>query len=173
MVDSCMNKESVEIIGLCDPSIFDLNANPYWTQIAVPENLFLPVQKPDIEQIISVNIKAVIGRQKIIVTPISHGDNYEGKNLSGNKLVVEGLLCQTVTYAADVPEQTVHSVQFAVPFSAFIVIPLQPTPPQNFQVNVCIEDVFIIKRSNRELFKNVTILLQAVPTSVGICQNEC
>lgn len=179
----------IDITGLCDINAFDLNANPYWTEISVPETLIIPNQKPGIEQINAVNISTNIIRTKVIVTPSSPVDdtgtvipNFEGRIVTGRKLIIEGQLCQTVTYTGDVPAQTLHSVHFIVPFSAYIVIPLSITIDTvavdtrniKFQVNVCVEDLFIKEFHDRYIFKNVTLLLQAVPAPAvwAKCLNE-
>ncbi|MCT4605599.1 MAG: DUF3794 domain-containing protein [Marinisporobacter sp.] len=177
-MSACTNKSFIDVIGLCDPSVFDLATYPYWTQISIPESLILPEQKPDIEQINSVNISVEILRKKVIVTPNSDGvENQEGKLLTGRKLIVEGQLCQTINYTAAVPEQSVHSAHFVVPFSAFIVLadPISGTDPLdlNFDVNACVEDVFILNVCPRQIFKNVTLFLQAVPAAMTECPDNC
>lgn len=174
MNQSCFNKDLIDIVGLCDPEAIDLSfPNNLWTQISVPENLIIPDQKPDIEQINSVKIKANILKKKIIVTPKSNGENQEGKIITGRKLIVEGELAQAVTYTADVPEQTVHTAHFIVPFSAFIVLPEDTPLDTNYEINVCIEDVFIKNFCPRQIFKNVTLLLQAIRTIRTECPDEC
>ena len=88
-------------------------------------------------------------------------------------------MCQTLTYDAANETQTVNSIQFSVPFSAFIVIPKTVGNPAvdtkkiDFQINTCIEDVFIIDICPRQIFKNVTLLLQAVPVKSEECMNNC
>jgi spore morphogenesis protein SipL len=185
MNNRCIDYDDIEIKGLCNPDLidFDLETYNYWTQISIPENLLVPPQKPDIEEINSININVQIIRKKVIVTPRSGGiavgtpvDNNEGKRLTGRKLIVEGLLCQTVTYTAAVEEQSLHSIQFAVPFSAFIVVPRRidgvDTKDITFDINSCIEDVFIKDFCPRQIFKNVTLLLQAVPIPSEECLEE-
>ena len=177
----CVEQEIIDINGLCDPTTFDFTVNPYWTQISIPETLEIPMQKPDIEQINSVNVSAEIIRQKVIITPTSTGANVEGKIVTGRKLIIEGNICQVVSYTARVPDQKVHTAHFAVPFSAYIVIPIEilingvpvPTLDLNFQVNACIEDVFIKSFSDRQIFKNITLLLQAVPSPSSVCPEDC
>lgn len=172
MNQSCINKDFIDIVGLCDPETIDLTApNNLWTQISVPESLIIPEQKPDIEQINSVKIQTNIIKKKIIATPT--GTNEEGKIITGRKLIVEGELVQAVTYTADVPEQTVHTAHFVVPFSAFIVIPGDTEFDDNFEINVCIEDVFITSFCPRQIFKNVTLFLQAIKTPRTECPNNC
>jgi hypothetical protein len=184
----CVNNNDIDVRGLCNPDLvdFDLDLYPYWTQISIPEDLLVPDEKPDIEEITSVNINVQIIRKKVIVTPTAGGldadplvPNNEGKIVTGRKLIIEGLLCHTVTYVAAVAEQSLHSIQYSVPFSAFIVIPktigasLIDTKDITFDINTCIEDVFIKDFSPRELFKNVTLLLQAIPIQSDECSDEC
>lgn len=188
MSSHCVNNDEIEVRGLCNPDLvdFDLDSYPYWTQISIPEDLLVPSEKPDIEDLTSININVEIIRKKVIVTPTAGGEgadplvpNYEGKIVTGRKLIIEGLLCQTVTYIAAVEEQSLHSIQYSVPFSAFIVIPKEIGEPPidtkniNFDINTCIEDVFVKDFSPRELFKNVTLLLQAIPVQSDECLNEC
>jgi hypothetical protein len=61
--------QPVEIIGLCDPDLItvetnseapDYNLDRNWTEISVPELLFIPDQKPDIETLDKVYIKVKI-----------------------------------------------------------------------------------------------------------------
>lgn len=187
---SCRDIFGIDVTGLCDINAFDLTTNPYWTEISVPETLIVPDYKPSIEQINAINIAADILESKVIVTPQLYSTespydpipNFEGRNATGRKLIIEGRLCQTISYTADLPEQSVHSVHFAVPFSAYIVLPLtitiDTTPVDtlnlNFQVNTCIEDVYIKEFCDRYIFKNVTLLMQAVPTPLmrTVCENE-
>ncbi|MCT4508396.1 MAG: DUF3794 domain-containing protein [Tepidibacter sp.] len=174
MSQSYINKDLIDIVGLCDTDAIDLSSpNNLWTQISVPESLTIPEQKPDIEQINSVKIKVNIIKKKIIVTPDSNGENEEGKKVTGRKLIIEGELVQAVTYTADVPEQTLHTAHFIVPFSAFIVIPRDTPLDTNYEINACIEDVFIKSLCSRRIFKNVTLLLQAIPTLRTQCPSEC
>ncbi|WP_416176466.1 hypothetical protein [Clostridium sp.] len=108
-------KGIIDINGICDPTTIDLTTYPYWTQISIPETLVVPEQKPDIEEINSINASVEIVRTKVIVTPTSDGENIEGKILTGRKLIIEGNVVQSVSYTALEPEQSVHSAHFAVP----------------------------------------------------------
>lgn len=182
MTCGCSNNQFIDIVGLCDLDSIDFSMYPYWTQISIPENLLIPEQKPDLEQINSVSVGVEIFRAKVIVTPASNEENYEGKNLTGRKLIVEGGLFQTISYTALLESQSIHTAHFMVPFSAYIVIPARiyipgvgPVDPLelNFQVNACIEDIFIKDFCERQIFKNVTLLLQAVPVSGVSCEEIC
>ena len=91
--------ELIDISGLCNPAdVTDvISQYPYWLQMNVSETLEIPVLKPDVEQINSVNISVDIFRADIIKVPVSpvdaNGDyvsNLEGKVSTGRKLIIEG-----------------------------------------------------------------------------------
>ncbi len=179
-----MDDSLVTVAGLCDLKgiKFTKGVDNFWTQISIQDNLNIPEIKPEIEQITGVNVAVKIIRKKVIVTPSTDEcPNFEGKLLTGRKLIVEGELCQTITFIAARCEQPVHTARFIIPFSAFIVIPKtvrvwfkdkeQEVDSLNiiFQVNTCLEDVFVKKITPREVFDNVLLLLQAVPVTVNMC----
>ena len=207
---SCDCNFSVNVVGGCDLNTIDFTTitNPSyktdynWTEISVPEVLLVPCQKPDIENIDKVQIKADILCSKVIETPRylqintattpnvytvdANGfqiplPNAEGTYLTGRKLLIEGMLRQKIVYTADVPEQSVHSAHFDIPFSAYII--LYPKfsnavgnvvqvdtaivdVEQEFCVNACIEDVYVEALDERTIFKNVTLFLRAEPLYV-------
>ena len=179
-ITSC-SAELIDISGLCNPMDITnvISQYPYWIQMNVPETLNIPEQKPDMEQINSVNITVDIIRAEVIKVPISPVDkngeyipNLEGKVSTGRKLIIEGQLCQKVVYTANEAKQSVHSAHFYVPFSSYIVVPneiefntnnIVDSLNVNFQVNACIEDVAVKMLDERTILKQVTLLLYAVP----------
>lgn len=146
----------IEISGISD--IKPINPTMF-KQLSVQENLEIPSAKPDIEQIVSVNVGIKIKNTYVINTPV--GFSREGQNLTGHKLVVEGLLIQKVEYVADEPTQSVHAAHFEVPFSTYIVLPLGFVPGTKLDVTGYIEDIYVQLLCKRTIFKNVTILLDA------------
>ncbi|MDD2422464.1 MAG: DUF3794 domain-containing protein [Heliobacteriaceae bacterium] len=137
-------------------------------QVTVAENFDLPCQKPDIENLVSVNVNnVVINRQHIVPTPAVATPG--GDIFTGVKLCVEGTIYQTVTYFA-CGSQVMHAAEFQVPFSAYIVLP--PTTPSGIptigfnpnliQVNSVVECCFARMTSPRTIFKNVVLFLYAV-----------
>lgn len=166
------------VTGICNPA--DVTAvirnTPYWKQMYIPEQVTVPVLKPDIESINSVDITTKIIRKEVIITPSSTTPNLEGKSLSGRKLIVEGVLQQTINYTALDTLQSVHTFHSYIPFSSYIVVPAQidfgtPDSPNivdslyiNFEVNACVEDVSVSLLSPTQILKQVTLLLYAVPT---------
>lgn len=177
-----MNCELINISGLCNPTDVTnvISQYPYWIQMNIPETLVIPTQKPDMEQINSVNISVDIIRKEVVKVPVSSMDrrgnyipNLEGKISTGRKLIIEGQLCQKVVYTANEATQPVHSAHFYVPFSSYIVVPSEivfnngrttvDSLNVDFQVNACIEDVAIRMLDLRTILKQVTLLLYAVP----------
>ncbi len=137
----------------------------------------IPRQKPDLGDLHSENIAVEIVRKKVIVTPGSPlEDNLEGRRLTGRKLAIEGLLCKAITYTAFSEDQPMHTAHVTIPFSAYIVLPLEiggvDTLTLNFNVIPCVEDAFITEVSTRQIFQNITLFLQAVPTSDTACNER-
>lgn len=167
-----------DISGLCDPSDVTsvISSTPYWKQMYMTEKVAVPTQKPDIESLNAVNVSVEIIRKEVIVTPQSTAANLEGKSLSGRKLIVEGVLSQLISYTALETTQPVHTFHAYVPFSSYIVVPETidfgtPASPNvvdslniDFEVNACIEAVSLSLANPREVIKQVTLLLYAVPT---------
>lgn len=186
---SC-NTNLIDITGICEPAdtTATLITDPYWKQMYITESLMIPEVKPDIEQINSIITSVSIIRKLVIVTPRTYDDtgitpvpqpNLEGKLLSGRKLIIEGQLCQQIEYTALEDSQPVHSVEFFVPFSSFIVVPYEVTLTNqsgtvtvdslnvDFDVNACVEDVRACLLDSRRILKQVTLLLSAVPTAAS------
>lgn len=161
----CMDSGAIEVIGLCDPSKININAIRSWTEISIPEVETVPATKPDIETIDKVFISVKIISKRVIATPAGTG-NLEGTILTNRKLIIEGILCQKIVYTAALPTQPVHSMHINVPFSAFIVLPAGTSLEAEFCVEPCVEDVFVKAFNGREVFKNVTLFLQATPLTV-------
>ena len=128
----------IDMSGICDPASVTavIKDYPYWKQMYITESLTIPEEKPSAEQINSIVTSVSLLSSKIIITPRSYNDtgttpvaepNLEGRLLTGRKLIVEGKLCQQIEYTADDETQPVHSVTYYVPFSSYIVVPLQVT----------------------------------------------
>jgi hypothetical protein len=162
-------ESSIQIKGLCSEEELETKLEAgenNWTEMFIPEVLCIPTQKPDIEAIISVSARVDIISQRVVVTPQYVGDNSEGIQSTGRKLVIEGILRQTIIYTAAKKVQSVHAAHFDVPFSAFIIIPADTPVNRIFTIEPCIEDVFICALNERQIFKNVTLFIKATERSV-------
>ena len=204
---NCNSDFPVNVVGVSDFSIVDFTTSPNpsyktdynWTEISIPEVLLVPCEKPEIENIDKVQITVDILCSKLIETPkylqvntsvtpnVYEFDangfpiplpNSEGTYLTGRKLLLEGVLRQKIVYTADVPEQSVHSVNFDIPFSAYIIVypkfsnvvgnitqvdTAVVDVEQEFGVEACIEDVYIEALDGRTIFKNIILFLRAEP----------
>lgn len=121
--------------------------------------LQVPDVKPDIENIIDVDAKFICTNTKIIDTPV--GTSHEGQNLTGKKLVINGKLCITVTYVAEVETQTVHTAHFEICVCEYIVIPNGTNLDCNINPSVYIEDIFFEKINCRQLFTNIVFMIES------------
>lgn len=144
----------------------------YFTEIAVPETLIIPPEKPDIEQLISVMVDAKVISVRVVNTPIS--TSQEGQILTGKKLILEVKLKQKITYIADEPTQSVHAAHFEkVVTSIFVIVPpVIPPPPATNGIPIetllkekkviitpYIEDIYGCSKDTRTIFKNITLLI--------------
>lgn len=171
----CFGQSMVEIIGLSDPDevIVFVEAQDEkesimvgaWTQLTVTELFRLPVEKPDIGTIDKVFVEVKKVSTRLVNTPIGPSptkENEEGTRLTGQKLVFEGMLEQKAVYTAAKPDQPVFTVHFVAPFSAFLTL-AEDAELKEVSVDVCVEDIFAIPFNPREIFKSVTLFLQAIP----------
>lgn len=129
-------------------------------QFNLQECLKIPDVKYDIEQILKVICEVFIIDTRVIKTPIAK--SLEGQILTGWKLIVEGELKQKIEYVAALPNQPVHAVHFNIPFSSFIILPECFEISDVINVTGYIEDIFVRQIDKRNIFKNITILLDAV-----------
>ena len=151
-----------------EKALSSIDATNKWTEFFIPEIVDVPVQKPDIEDVLEVHSGITIISQRVVKTPIVTGltngqnvSNSECTNLTGRKLVIEGLLTQKVIYTANVENQAIHSANFIFPFSTFIIIEGNTPLSQKFKITPYIEDIFACRLSERSVFKNTTIFIKA------------
>lgn len=157
-----------------------LQCNPIsdkWVQLFVPKIVDVPSQKPDMEGIVSVNSCVEIISQRVVKTPEVTGytngsgvfipgediPNAECTKLTGKKLIIEGIIKQTVIYTALVLNQALHSASFTIPFSVFIILEKDTALNREYQLYPYLEHVFECMLSERSIFSNATIFIKAIP----------
>ena len=128
-------------------------------QLSVEEYLEIPHQKPDLETINNVSGKVDMIKCAVIKTGPSVSS--EGQKLTNYKLIVQGILHVVIEYTSCTPGQNVHSTHFSIPFSTFIVLPVDFVPGGKVDPHGIIEDVYAKEIDCRRLFVNTTILLTA------------
>ena len=174
---SDISANAIQIDGICTDikSVTEvISQYPYWFENIINETLKIPDQQPDIESLNSLNITVNILQQQVIKTPIATTENIEGKMLSGRKLIVKGNLCQRLSYTAAEYVQGVYTVDYYVPFSAYIVVPKEysfnsvvfDSLDINYNVSTCVEDVSLALIDSRTIKKQVTLLVYAVPKQI-------
>lgn len=161
MYCTCNKGHNYQVVGLCDLTDLDVSTEKNWTQVIIPEMLYLPDCYPDIEAIQKIYITAKITKSIVVDTPSSNVENNEGATATGKKLIVSGKLCQTIVYTADVCVQSLHSVNFEYPFCEYIILPSSTPLDQKFCIDACIEDVYAKVLTPKTIFKSVTLFLLA------------
>lgn len=134
-------------------------AQTNFKQLSVDENLIIPSVKPDVEDILNTIVDVVIINTTVVKT--IKGTSQEGQILTGYKLIIDGILHQKIEYIADEPAQTVHTAEFEVPFSSFIILPENFEEGSSINVAAYVEDVYVKLLDRRNIFKNVTLRLEA------------
>ncbi|MBW6409254.1 SPOCS domain-containing protein [Clostridium weizhouense] len=128
-------------------------------QISIDDNLCIPCEKPDIEEINDMKVDAEILECHVISTPTSISN--EGQILSGYKLIVRGVLKEIIEYTSDTVEQSVHSAHYCVPFSSFIILPSTYVVGSKVDIEAIVEDIYYKQINSRCFFKNITLLINA------------
>ena len=176
---ACTESNKAVIAGVCSTAkiqtllteILDDEDNPIpqlWTEISIPEVLTIPSVKPDVDQILSVNSNIKILCQKVIETPVAIGANLENFNLTGKKIIIEAVLSQRITYVSKTDCQSVHAAHFNVPVSAYIMAPDTTELTDKFKIIACLEDIYACVLNDRQIFKNSTLFLKALPIKCQI-----
>lgn len=178
----CDKFENINYVGTADGNTLEkaLTCRPVsnkWVQLFVPKILDIPSQKPSMEGIVTVNTCAQIISQRVIKTPTVTGytnsagvavpgteiGNGECTFLTGRKLIVEGIITQKVVYTSLTENQALHSANFMIPFSTFIIVEADTPLSTEFRLYPYIEDVFVYMLSERTIFSNNTLFIKAAP----------
>lgn len=128
-------------------------------QFSIEEYACIPPQKPNIEDINSINGDIEIIRYHPIQTISS--TSIEGQINSGYKLVVHGVLKLILAYTACDDCQSVHSAHYSIPFSTFITLPSDFDVSAKVEVYPDVEHIYYKNIDCRTIFINTTALLNA------------
>lgn len=169
----CVDEDSIFFSTNCEhPDCFILGDN--WQEEVFVGTVVVPCEKPSIEQIDSINADVQIISKKVILTPFLESatglqnTNIEGKITTGRKLIVEGLICLSISYVSLNIDQSVHSFHGQIPFSSFIVLPENTDLDQNFLVDSCIEKICVNRVCERSIDLTAAIMIKATK-SVNLC----
>lgn len=131
-------------------------------QTNVDKIFYLPIIKPDIEQIFKVWAKAYICKHKLIKTPVAI--SLEGQKLTGYKLLIMGDIDAKYEYVALDKAQSLHTAYGRIPFYSYIVMPEVFNPKAIVHPTILIEDIHSELINTRCIYINFTIML-----NVDIC----
>ena len=162
----CFSNNNYEVIGLCDIKRFNKKISEFkdksWAQVILSEKSKITSNKLSIKSITKVYLNIKIISTKIIKTHFFDSSNVEGLKINGKLLLVLGEIYENIIYISDTRYNSVHSLDFKIPFSTCIVID-KNTDLNNdsFCIYPCIENVFINMLDERTLNRSINLFLFA------------
>lgn len=146
----------IEYYGIDNCSIDHIN---YFKQINVDFTFCVPIQKPNIEQLVKVWATPCVVQQKVIQTP--KGISLEGQKITGYKCMISGDINYKVEYVALEPTQPLHTAHTTIPFCGYIVLPETFNPNSILTISIAVEDIYSELVDERCIYNNVTMMLIA------------
>ncbi len=161
-----VNNKFINFSNVSDLCVVSSNALGT-SQFVIKEEIKVPDNKPDIEQINNVNIRPEIINKKVVLIK-----DLRCQQLSF-KALITGMLKETISYTACNLEQSVHTFESKQPFYGNVLldfdlnlknksIHVKPTVNEiNKQISVdfCIEDINVQPVHSRKVLKFVTLLI--------------
>lgn len=138
----------------------------YFKETCLMEDLTIPCQKPNIEDLLDINVSCDIADYKLIET--THAVSYEGQYLSGYKLIVSVRFRIQVKYVAQSCAQTIHAAHFDdVMKNVFIIVPetyngarvCDLIRKNKFAINCYVEDIYATMKDVRTVATGITFLV--------------
>ncbi|WP_297522730.1 SPOCS domain-containing protein [uncultured Clostridium sp.] len=122
----------------------------------------IPVQKPDIEQVVKVWAEPCVKCEKLVKTPV--GISLEGQTVTGYKYLIEGSIAFKVEYVALETTQSLHTAHTEIPFCSYVVMPEKFNPNSLITPTIIIEDINSTQMDCRAIYNNITFM-----TIVDVC----
>lgn len=149
-----VKKRQSDIIN-CDLSV----SLPSFKQICIEEYINLPKFKEDIGSIEYINTDVIIKNYHTIKTPVAISN--EGISLSGNKLIIHGSIEQVIRYCIKDSKNSIHSFEHEMPFSTFIILPIDYQLGSKVHIDTSIEHIHYNLVNTRRFFESLNILISA------------
>lgn len=124
------------------------------------ENISIPEDKPDIDNICDIFVNPII--KNIILIDTEEGLSNEGQFLSGKKLLVELSIQTKINYVAKEPTQSLFSINYETIRSMFIVVPNEINSKN-------IKDLFKSSRLIVSPFVEHTYTKEITPRCFNLC----
>ena len=138
----------------------------YFNQNFIEDTLFIDSSKPDIRQLVSVNVNILEKVLKITDTPIRTSS--EGKRLLGKKLVVEIELNYKIKYLSNnKSERFVYILSKKLVKSSYVILPKDINGKSMEDIhrkggiilNSYVEDVYASVKNDRSILANLCFLV--------------
>ncbi|MGL4798622.1 MAG: hypothetical protein ACRCWY_04365 [Cellulosilyticaceae bacterium] len=138
----------------------------YFQEDCFLEDMIIPSQKPDIDDILDITAGCEVIDYNLIDTLT--GVSYEGQQLTGEKLVVSVLFKLQVKYVGEACTQTIHAAHSnEMMKNVFVVLPPEVGGQRvcdlirrnKFSINCYIEDFYAKKKDSRTLSAYMTYLV--------------
>lgn len=130
-----------------------------FNQTNVDSIITIPIQKPDIDQVIKVWVDYKLLNKQIIKTP--KGTSLEGQNLTGNTLFISGDLIIKIEYIACESVQGIYTTESKVPFATSVVLPDGFSSHSLVNADIIIEDILCDHLDQRSIYTNTTMMAVA------------
>lgn len=127
--------------------------------ISIENKFELESGKFDIFDINDLKADVRVKNFHIVKTPTSISN--EGQILSGYKLIVQGVITQSLEYVSDYFNQGLKTSTFESVFSSYIVLPNNFPIHSKLKVESTIEDIYYYKIDSRHFFENISLLISA------------
>jgi len=128
-------------------------------QVSINEYLYISPEKPEIIEINDLKAEIKIESQTLIQT--ASGISREGQKSNDYKLIVHGVLNQTVEYMSDTENQSVNSLYYETPFSTYVILPEDFEIGAKIEVVGFVEDVYFKAVDPTCFFRNIELLIIA------------
>lgn len=128
------------------------------------EILLIPKEVPTAKEIINTLLKINITDSKVIKS--KKRCSISGVKDTGAKLIVKGEICEKIEYIADIEPESVHAMDFKIPFSTFIMLPTDFDEKNLVSLSSKVEDISIKKIFTRKICQNIMFVV-----SVNFCDD--
>ncbi|MGL4453287.1 MAG: hypothetical protein ACRCTZ_19165 [Sarcina sp.] len=154
---SVIIKNLIEYEGVDNINI--TNNNNAFKQVKIDEISKIPINKPNMVQIIKVSVEKNIIDSYLVETPI--GRSVEGLTLTGLKLFISGNLKIKIQYLTEKTCNLVNSFFYETAYSGTIVLPKGTKEKSYIAPGILVEDIFIKTCGQREVYTSINLILTA------------
>lgn len=152
-----MQVNLVEISGISD--LIPTNVKNF-KYIQLSRILNLPANRPNIERLLSITADTLINEKEVLYG--SKSMSIAGQTLTGKSLIIKGNLKLTVEYLSDLDTQFPTIVDFANPFTAYIVLNENFDCDSDIIVDSYIHNIYFRHISKRKITTNSLVLLNII-----------